>query len=197
MLRKRNGVLLLADAMAGGAAAVKAFVFLSVPEVSCPVRPRECVRRLEKKHELNVRHPAISRDDGGAATLSVADALPRVVWLPSIPSAFRRWEDLFNVSCIRVRERSESFECESGPAWGTPRCVERGLKTVGAARRVRTVQGTNATEDGSAPRLLSLTLRERPDFLRVPFGFVLRRLLLRLADDVLSMLSRSNWRSVR
>jgi len=66
---------------------VKAFVFLSAPEVLVRFRPRECVRRARGEARVDVRHPAISRDDGGAARSASLTRCPGSCGFRSIPSA--------------------------------------------------------------------------------------------------------------
>jgi hypothetical protein len=168
--------------MEGGAPVLKGFVFLASPEFLLRFVRANAFAGLEEKHDLTYVILQSAEMMAEPRTFSVAEALPRVAWLRFYPERFRRWEELFNVSCIRFRDRSESFDVRIRASMRNTTVRGARLEKLARPDVFERYRSRTQREMGVHPDLLSLTVRERPEF------FVLPSALLDYAtDDVLQL----------
>jgi hypothetical protein len=162
---------------------MKGFVFVYGSEIIMRFVATGAFRDLAKKHDLTyvaLRTSAKMKEGGVDDTLS--STLEKVKWIPFHQGRFSRNAELFDISCIYYKKRSRSFQvrCEEQARLEPERMarLER-LAEPGIFEKHRT-----AVEDemGLHPDILSLTLRERPDFFVLPSA-----LLDYLTDDVLQI----------
>ena len=165
---------------------MKGFVFISGSENVLRFWASGAFKALEACHDLTY---VVLRSEGQLTTLlnkSLADGRPKVKWVDYYPERFRRWQELFNISCILYEDRSPSFAVRNQESLrrGSAKLarLERKLARPGAYERHR-----DAAEQymGLHPDILALTLRERPDFFVLPSA-----LLDGSTDDVLQIAAK-------
>ena len=92
----------------------------------------------------------------------------KVVWLPGYSHRNKRWNELFNISCITHQDRSSSFAVRvEEQARQDPSTFAR-LERLARPGRYEQYRRIMEHRLGAHPELLELTRRERPDFFVLP-----------------------------
>lgn len=162
---------------------MKGFVFISAAEFFLRFAQAGAFTALEEHHDLvYVVLQSSEMVAKGQKGDSLTDDLRKVEWVPFYPERFRLWLELFDVSCIRFRDRSSSFEIRVQES--NPGSTLRGARLRKLARPAVYDRYRRAVEQdmGLHPDILSLTMRERPDFFVLPSA-----LLDCMTDDVLQI----------
>lgn len=115
---------------------------------------------------------------------SLTSGRHKVKWIPFNAERFRRWSDLFDLSCILYKDKSPSFavryqeQARKDPV--------RFARLEKLARQGSYEQYRDALERciGLDPDILALTLRERPDFFVVPWAVHVTDDVLQIADKL-------------
>lgn len=162
---------------------MKGFVFIYGNEIVMRFVATGAFSELAARHDLTyvtLRSSTQMKEGGVDKTLSLG--LQKVEWIPFYPGRFRRNAELFDISCIRYRDRSSSFRvrCQE-QARLEPERMARLEKLACPGVYERHVAAVEK-EMGLHPDILALTLRERPDFFVLPSA-----LLDYLTDDVLQV----------
>lgn len=160
---------------------MKGFVFIHDDEFFLRFVRTDAFTALEEHHDLTyvvLQSSEMCKQWGDDFT----DVLRKVERLPFYPERFNLWIELFDVSCIRYRDRSSSFEVRIQES--NPGSTQRGERLRKLARPEVYDSYRRAVEQdmGLHPDILSLTLRERPDFFVLPSA-----LLDHVTDDVLQI----------
>ena len=138
---------------------------------------------IEAKYDIS--HVIVGTDRSSNMT-SLEDELAggrrKVVWIPFYPERYRRWEMMFDVSCVLHADRSSSFAVRNQEGARTAPAYYARLKKL--ARQEVYDRHRKAVEEkmGLNPAMLALTLRERPDFFILPSAA-----LDHVTDDVLQI----------
>lgn len=162
---------------------MKGFVFIGGSEFILRFCASGAFKVLESRHDLTyvVARSGEPMKDAGMDE-SLAAGRQKVERISVYPERFRRWHELFDVSCILYKDKSPSFavRCQQHIRKDTKRFtrLER-LARPGVYKKHR-----DAVERymGLHPGILALTLRERPDFFILPSA-----LLDFVTDDVLQI----------
>lgn len=162
---------------------MKGFVFIYGSEIFWRFVQTGAFTVLEEHHDIvyvvlqSSKMVAKGKRAGG-----LIDDLRKIEWIPFYPERFRLWVELFDVSCIRFRDRSSSFEVRIQESNPSP--TLRGARLGKLARPEVYDRYRRAVEQdmGLHPDILSLTMRERPDFFVLPSA-----LLDYITDDVLQI----------
>lgn len=168
-----------------GEGGMKGFVFVSGRESVLRFLASDAFAALEAGHELIY---VVQPSDLLTVPLLrelLGERPRRVEWVAYHPGRFRRWRDLFDVSCALYQDRSPSFRVRYRELTREdPQRYARLEKLVrpGVYERHR-----EAVEErmGLHPEILSVTLRERPDFFVLPSA-----LLDAVTDDVLQIAAK-------
>ncbi len=153
---------------------------------------------LEARHDVTyvaLRWGELMERDGLAGLL--AQGGRRVVWLPGYAHRTRQWAELFNISCITYQDRSPSFAVRAREQERQDPAGFNRLRQLAEPGRYEQHRGTAERRLGFHPELLSLVLKERPDFLVLPSKLQdgLTHDALQLADALRlpSLLLVSTW----
>lgn len=167
----------------------KGFVFIPGSEI--PLRflhAGAAFHKLEERHEIvyvPMRQDNSSKDPCLEEVVRKLDG--KVRWINNHPSRTRKWRELFDVSCIIYRDRSPSFavrhdEFHKMKNEGYDRLIALAQPNVFEKYKLKVNK-----EQGLNPDILSLALREQPDYFVLPSS-----LLDRLTDDVLQLAEKLN-----
>ncbi|MBI4539324.1 MAG: hypothetical protein HY704_07445, partial [Gemmatimonadetes bacterium] len=164
---------------------MKGFVFVSGRESVLRFLASDAFAALEAGHELIY---VVQPSDLLTVPLLrelLGERPRRVEWVAYHPGRFRRWRDLFDVSCALYQDRSPSFRVRYRELTREdPQRYARLEKLVRPGVYERHREAVEARM-GLHPEILSVTLRERPDFFVLPSA-----LLDAVTDDVLQIAAK-------
>jgi len=159
---------------------MKGFVFVQGGEIALRFLKENAFRRLQERHDIiyvALKTGKPERDSGLDETLS--EFKEKVVWTKYYPHRFKKWRELFNVSCIYYKDKSPSFDVRQQEKRSHQYERYRKLAQKGVFEKyAKSVD----KELGLNQDILELALKERPDFFLLPSA-----LLDRLTDDVLQI----------
>ena len=162
---------------------MKGFVFIYGSEVIMRFVATGAFSDLTAKHDLTyVALQSSTQTKEGGIGKSLSSGLQKVEWILFYPERFSRNAELFDISCIRYKDRSSSFQVRSQEQ---ARLEPERMAKLEKLARPETYEKHRAAierEMGLHPDILALTLRERPDFFVLPSA-----LLDYLTDDVLQV----------
>ncbi len=162
---------------------MKGFVFLHGNEIILRFLASDAFKSLETCHDLTyviLREGDLLTDAGLGEFLTVERQ--KVAWIPFYPERLRRWQEMFDISCILYKNKSSSFAV---------RYQEQTRNNPAKFARLEKIARPGVFEEhrdameqymGLHPDILALTLRQRPDFFVLPSG-----LLDYMTDDVLQI----------
>jgi hypothetical protein len=162
---------------------MKGFVFLYGSEILLRFVQTGAFKALEQAHDITyiALESSVLMKDGGVEK-SLGASLGRVEWIPFHEERFRKWVELFDISCIRFRDLSSSFEIRYRE---TARQLPLNAKRLERQARAEVYDRHRiAVENdmGLHPDLLKLTIAQRPDFFVLPSA-----LLDYVTDDALQL----------
>ncbi|MDH4455378.1 MAG: hypothetical protein QE570_19600 [Verrucomicrobiota bacterium] len=162
---------------------MKCFVFINNIEMLLRFVSAGAFRHLAQIHDF---HYVVLRSSDTLNEEHFKQAHPganvNVHWVPFRKDRFRCWNELFDVSCVKHRLRSASFDtrCEQHER-SDPARFER-LKHLAAPAEFDLHRQREEKRIGCHPEMLRLVLDERPDFFVLPSA-----LLDYVTDDVLQI----------
>ena len=136
---------------------------------------------LEKRH--NITYVVLDSPEEGYRR-DVAKHLDaehqKILWIPHYPIRFLKWQELFDLSCIRYVDRSPSFAIRyEGFSRRNPEKYAR-YEDIARPGIYKEYRAALEADMGPHPDILQLAQRERPDFFVPPSG-----VFDYLTDDVL------------
>jgi len=144
----------------------------------------DAFRVLGTKHDLTYVMVANRKSlDNTALTQNLQSSGKQVIWVPFNPERFKRWKELFDISCILHESRSSSLAVRNQEGWARddPDWFAH-LKTLARPGVYEDYRDRMERNMGVHPEILTATLRERPDFFVLPSA-----LLDCVTDDVLQI----------
>ncbi len=162
---------------------MKGIVFVYGSEIVLRFVSTGAFRMLEAEHQITyvVLRSSTPGKDGGVDA-SLLSGQNRVEWVPFYPDRFERWIELFDISCLRYRDRSTSFQVRCEEHFGHSPARTARLEPYARPETYEAHRRAAEADMGLHPDLLALTLRERPDFFVLPSA-----LLDYFTDDVLQI----------
>lgn len=162
---------------------MKGFVFLYGSEILLRFVQTGAFKALEENFDITyvALESSVFMKDGGVEK-SLGEGLGNVDWIPFHSERFEKWVELFDISCIRFRDLSTSFQIrqqETARDW--PLRAKR-LRKLAQPDRYDRHRKTVESYMGLNPDILRLTLSHHPDFFILPSA-----LLDYLTDDVLQL----------
>lgn len=160
---------------------MKGIVVINGNETVIRFLARGAFRDMERRHDL--LYALINTRPGYAEQELAADGVARrAERVPYYANRFRRWQELFDLSCVRFRALSPSFQVryEEYIRKDAARCAR--LEADGQPESYRAAREKAEQSMGCHPGWLALFQRERPDFVVVPTA-----LLDHSTDDILQV----------
>jgi len=165
---------------------MKGFVFIYGSEVILRFWASGAFKALEACHDLTYV-VLRSEEQLTEALLSEFTTLnrQRVKWVNYYPERFRRWQELFNASCILYEDKSPSFAVRNQEMFQSESNRRARLENLARPGIYEKHRDKMERYMGLHPDILTLTLHERPDFFVLPSA-----LLDYIADDVLQIVEK-------
>jgi hypothetical protein len=145
---------------------MKGLVFVDDSELGMRFAVSSAFAELARRHSIKVmvvRTPPGS-DQVGARL--ARDGLTTID-VPQYGGRWSRWSELFDISCVRFRELSPSFE-ERAKSFEANRKRYARLERFARPELYDVRRASVERELGFHPEMLQVTLRERPDFFVIP-----------------------------
>jgi hypothetical protein len=162
---------------------MKCFVFINNIEMLLRFVTAGAFKHLAQRHEL---HYVVLRSSDALDEKNFQEAHAgtsvTVHWVPFHKERFKCWNELFDVSCVKHRSRSASFDtrCEQHERSDMKRFAR--LQHLASPAEFDLHRQREEKRIGCHPEMLRLVLDERPDFFVLPSA-----LLDYVTDDVLQI----------